>query len=133
MGSDEQAAEGRMDPDNLYREEIFTDREVGTIRQLTPVDTNGAADPQRRVLYIGQAQLLTPMGALPLSFELSADSLDEAVAQFPEAAQVAVENALDELKELRRDAASSIVIPETGGASRGGAGGLPGRGKIQLP
>ena len=28
---------GQMDPNNLYREEVITDRKVGTIRMLTPV------------------------------------------------------------------------------------------------
>jgi hypothetical protein len=47
-------------------------------------------------------------------------------------ANQAVEKTMQELQELRREAASSIVIPETGGGmgGLGGAGG-PG-GKIQL-
>lgn len=120
----------RMNPADLYREETFTDRKVGTIRRLTPVKEDGATDPNRQVLYIGQAQLLTPAGTLPLSFEIDARSLLEAAQKFSEAANLAVEQAVEELKELRREAASSIVLPEPGAA---GAKGVPGAGgKIQF-
>ena len=41
---------------------------------------------------------------------------------------------MEELKELHREAASSIVLPEAGGGGLGGMGGIPGGGgKIQLP
>ena len=55
-----------MDPDNLYKEEMYTDRKMGTIRILTPVKSDGSTDSAREVVYIGQAQLMTPMGQLSL-------------------------------------------------------------------
>jgi hypothetical protein len=58
---------------------IFTDRRVGTIQRLAPVTPDGQPDPSRPVLYVGQAQVMTPAGALPLSFEIPASSLAEAV------------------------------------------------------
>ena len=119
-----------MNPAELYREDIYTDRKLGTIRQLTPVRPDGAPDGTRETLFAGQAQLLTPMGALPLNFDIPAQTLAEAVAGFGAAAQEAVDRTMEELKELRRQSASSIVIPEGGGF--GGPGGLPGGGKIQL-
>lgn len=121
----------RMNPDNLYREEIITDHSVGTIRRLVPVDTSGEDDPGRQTLYVGQAQLLTPLGTVPLSFEIDASTLAEAIDGFPKAAEKAVEETMDEMRELRRQAASSIVVPEVGG----GPGGMPdlGSGKIKLP
>ncbi len=122
-----------MNPAELYREDIFTDRKVGTIRRLTPVTPDGAADAQRKTVYVGQAQLLTPVGAVPISFEIEASSLQQAVQNFSAAAKVAVERTLRELQELRREAASSIVIPEPGVGGFGGPGGLPGGGKIQMP
>jgi hypothetical protein len=33
----ENMPELKMDPTNLYREEIITDRKIGTIRVMTPV------------------------------------------------------------------------------------------------
>jgi hypothetical protein len=131
---EENLPEFQMDASALYREDVYTDRRVGTLRVLTPVTAEGASDAARSVLYVGGAQLMTPVGTLPLSFEIPAGSLVEAIEKFPQAAQQAVEQAVKELQELRREAASSIVIPEPGGGL-GGAGGVggPGGGKIQLP
>lgn len=124
--------EAKMDPATLYREEIFTDRKVGTIRQLTPVKTDGSPDPGRPPVFVGEAQILTQVGALPLNFEIAAKSLDEAVKNYAEAVKVAFERAMRELQELRREAASSIVIPQ-GGMGGVGPGAVPGGGKIKLP
>lgn len=121
----------QVNTDDLYIEEVFTDRKVGTIRRLTPVDADGEKDNSRPVLYIGATQILTPMGAIPLTFELEGETLSEVCAAFPEAAQRAIEQTIEEAKELRRQSASSIVIPESGGM--GGPGGMPGGGKIQIP
>lgn len=123
------APELKMDPANLYREEIFTDRKVGTIRVMTPVKSDGSADAGRKIIYVGETQLMTPVGALPLAFEIEADSLGKAAAKFAEIAQVAVERAVRELQEMRRQQSSSIVIPEGIPPGLGG----PGGGKIKLP
>ena len=71
----ENTARLEMNPAGLYREEIFTDREAGTIRVLTPVKTDGLIDATRSVLYLGEAQILTAAGVLPLGFEIGANSL----------------------------------------------------------
>lgn len=113
MNSNTQTPDLRMSADELYREEIFTDRKTGNIRQLTPVKTDGSIDADRPVLYIGQSQILTPMGAIPVTFEIPATTLGDAVNNFAGEAETAVENTLQELRELRRDAASSIVIPDS--------------------
>ena len=123
------APELKMDPANLYREEVFTDRKVGTIRVMTPVKRDASTDAGRKVIYVGETQLMTPVGALPLAFEIEADSLGNAAAKFAEVAQVAVERAVRELQEMRRQASSSIVIPEGIPPGLGG----PGGGKIKLP
>ena len=115
---DQRLPEPKMDPAGLYREELFTDRKVGAIRVLTPVNSDGAPDTGRKTVYIGEAQIYTTMGALPLSFELDAASLSEAVAQYTQAAKLAVENAVRELEEMRRQASSSIVIPKGGAGAR---------------
>ena len=120
----------RVDPKQLYLEEIFTDRRVGTIRRLTPVDKDGNRDKARAVLYVGETQVLTPAGALPIAFEIGAGSLEEAAEKFGSLAKEAIERTVKELQELRRQAASQIVIPQGGMPPMGGAG--PG-GKIQMP
>ncbi len=124
------ATDIKMDPEDLYHEEVFTDRKMGTVRRLTPVKADGSVDTSRSQVYVGQAQLLTPMGPVPVSFEINAGSLDEAIERFAEEAKLAVDRTVEELKELRRQASSSIVVPQVG---PGGPGDLPGGGKIQMP
>ena len=128
--SNERPLEAQMSADALYREDIFTDQRVGTVRRMTPVKSDGSDDPSRPLIFVGQATVMTPMGSLPLTFELPAKTLAEAVSQFGPAAQHAIEDAARELQELRRQAASSIVIPEAGAASLKGMGG---KGGIQMP
>lgn len=128
--TDDLAADLHMVADDLYREEAFTDRQVGSIRRLIPVKADGTPDDRRAVGYIGQTQILTPVGALPLTFEIEAASLEEAVRNFGGAAQQAAERAIEELRQMRREAASSLVLPDAG---RGGGGFPPGGGKIQFP
>ena len=132
MSTEKLAAPPALNAADLYLEEVFTDRRVGSIRRLTPVDVEGATDPRRPVLFVGQAQLLTAMGPVPLSFEIEADSLQKAIDQFPDAAQKAVDRTVDELEQLRREAASSIVIPEPGVGGLSNPSVMPGGGKIQL-
>jgi hypothetical protein len=113
-----------MDSTGLYQEETFTDRRVGTLQRLTPITAAGARDTARPVLYVGQTQVLTPAGALPLSFEVAATSLEDAVAKFGEGAKIALERTMRRLEELRREQASSIIVP--GAVPPGGAGGAGG-------
>jgi hypothetical protein len=129
---DDRQFEARMDAAGMYREESFTDRKVGGIRRLVPIKSDGSPDSSRAVAFVGQTQVLTSMGALPLTFEIDAQSLEEAVERFPAAAKVAFERTVREFEEMRRQAASSIVIPERGAGGLG-PGGLPGGGKIQIP
>ena len=129
----EGTTEIKVDPNALYLEEVFTDRRVGTIRRLTPVKKDGARDPSKAILYIGETQVLTPAGALPIGFEIGAGSLEEAAEKFGPLAKEAIERTVKELQELRRQAASSIVVPQ-GGLPPMGPGGMPGGGgKIQMP
>lgn len=114
-----------MDAASLYHEETFTDRRVGTLQRLTPITAAGATDDTRPVLYVGQTQVLTPAGALPLSFEIPAASLDDAVAKFGDGAKQALARTMRRLEELRREQASSIIVP--GAAPPGGATGPGGR------
>ena len=106
-----------MDSTQLYREETFTDRRVGTIRQLTPVTADGSPDVARPTLFVGQAQVMTPMGAVPINFELEAATLSAAIAKFGEAAEQAVQQTMRELQEIRREQASSLVIPDAAGGA----------------
>jgi len=118
-----------MNPKDLWLEEIFTDRRVGTIRRMTPVDGNGARDASREVMFVGETQVMSQLGALPINFVLEAKTLEEAARLFGTAAKVAIERTVKELQELRRQQASSIVVPQGGLPPLGPGGG----GKIQMP
>jgi hypothetical protein len=127
--ADRDANEGTMDLNDLWREEVITDRKVGTIRVMTPITAGGMVDAKRAIQYIGQAQIMTPAGALPLSFEIPAKTLADAVVNFTAAAQKGIEQAMEELRQLQREQASQIVIPKgplPGGGKMGGGG-------IQIP
>jgi hypothetical protein len=133
MAGPSNAPEPKMDSQDLYREDLYSDRRVGTIRVMTPVKPDGTPDPARSTSYVGQAQIMTPAGALPLSFEIDAKTLAEACEGFAEGAKLAFEETMKELQEMRRQQASSIVIPDAGAASALAGQGGPPRGKIQFP
>jgi hypothetical protein len=129
-----------MDADNLYREEIVTDRQAGTLRMMVPITAQGAPDPARATLYVGEAQLMTQVGPLPISFEVEGKTLAEAVGNYGAAAKAAIERTVAELQEMRRQAASGLIVPGSGGmggvppmAGGGFAPGGRGGGKIQMP
>jgi hypothetical protein len=117
------SAELKLDPEKLYAEEIFTDRRIGTIRRLTPVTKDGKPDAVRPILYVGETQIMTPAGSIPIAFEIGAGSVGEAAEKFGSLAKEAIDRTVRELQELRRQASSSIVIPQ----------GPLGTGKIQMP
>jgi hypothetical protein len=134
MNNPETRNEIQMDTANLYREEVFTDNAVGTLRRLVPVTADGEIDASRATQYVGSTQVLTNPGPLPLTFEIEAGSLSEAAAAFGDEAKKAFERTMEELRELQREQASSIVVPKGGMGGMGGPGGMgPGGGKIQLP
>jgi len=129
---DERMSEPDMNAADLWLEEVFTDRRIGTIRRMTPVKGDGTRDDKREVQWIGETQVMSQIGTLPITFPLEAKTLEEAAKKFGSAAKVAIERTVRELQELRRQAASSIVVPQ-GGLPPMGPGGMPGGGKIQMP
>lgn len=131
MSAENEMPEIKMDADNLYREESFSDLRVGSIRRLVPVTADGEDDSNRSVRYEGQTSLMTPAGSLPLHFELEVDSLSAAIEQFPQAVKEAADRAINELREMQRQSGSKIQVPgqgDFGGGPQGGQGG----GRIQF-
>ena len=115
-----------LDLTTLVREEIITDRKVGSIRVLTPITADGARDESRAVVYLGETQIMTQLGPLPINFEIKAATLKEAVEAYGEAAKAGVAETIAKLEEMRREAASKIVTP-------GDAGFAATANKIQMP
>ncbi|HUN74445.1 MAG TPA: hypothetical protein VMU40_08020 [Steroidobacteraceae bacterium] len=133
MASPPDIPEIKLDPNGLYREEILTDRKAGTLRRLVPVKLDGSPDTTRAVLFSGQTQLLTPAGVLPLSFDIEAATLEDALKKFPDAMKHALDEAIEEAREYRREAASRIVVPEVGAGGLGPGPAPGGGGKIKFP
>jgi hypothetical protein len=121
----------QMDAAALYQEDSFTDRKVGAIRRLTPVRGDGSVDPTRPVLFVGQAEIMTNMGPVPISFEIEGTTLEEAAKGFAPAAAVAIERTVQQIQEMRRQQASQLVVPQGGLPPTLGGGGRGG--KIQIP
>ena len=119
-------AELKVDTANLYREEMFTDLRVATLRRLVPVKLDGTDDPSRPILFSAQTTLMTQAGPVPVSAAIEASTLEEATRKFPEAIQAAVERLVDEARELQRREMSRIVVP--GAMPPGG----PPRGKFDI-
>ncbi len=132
MASQPEIPDVKLDPNGLYREEVITDRRAGTLRKLIPIKLDGSPDTTRAVSFSGQTQLLTPAGVLPLAFEIDATTLEDALKRFPEAMKRALDEAIEEAREYRREAASRIVVPDVGGGGLGGGPGPAGGGKIKF-
>jgi len=111
-----------VDAANLYREEMFTDLKVATIRRLTPIQPDGSDDPARPILFMGQTTLMSQAGPVPVQCPLEGTSLSEAMDNFQTAVNQAIERMIEEAREYQRQESSRIVVP----------GRDPGPGKITL-
>ncbi len=113
MSSDEPQGIGEIQVDtaNLYREEIFTDLKVASIRKLVPIRPDGSPDPSREPVFTGQTTLMTQAGPVPVTCPIEATNIEEAAAKFPEAIKLGIERLMDEVREVQRREASRIVVP----------------------
>jgi hypothetical protein len=100
-----------IDTNSLYREETFTDLRAGTVKRFIPIKSDGTDDTSRVAVFMGQTQIMSGGGPLPIQCMLEANNLDEAVAAFPTAVNKAVEELIEEAKKYQREAASRIVVP----------------------
>lgn len=103
---------------NLYREESITDLKVASIRKLVPIRADGSTDPGRKPLFIGQTQLMSPEGPLPVQADLEADSLKQALNKFPAVMKQAISEMVEALKKWQQEQQqqeksgdSRIIIP----------------------
>lgn len=102
----------KINPNNLYKEESFTDLSSATIRRLTPIKVDGSVDESREAIYAGITQLMTPNGAIPLQCIIEgAKNLIEAAEKLPAAIEKTVQEMIAEAKEMQRQEASRIVVP----------------------
>ena len=71
-----------------------------------------------------------------LAGNIAATLADPAVEKFSEGAEQAIERTRREIEQMRREAASQIIVPDRmpgglGGPGMGGPGGMPGGGLIR--
>ena len=116
--TDENAVNGidfKVDLNNLYKEEGYTDLKVASIRRLIPVLPDGSIDKSRTDIFIGSAQLMSPSGPLPIQSVLTANNLKEAIDAFPEAMRIATEQMVEELRKIqeqqKQENDSRIIVP----------------------
>ena len=100
-----------VDLTNLYRDELITDCKVAQIRRLIPIKSDGSDDSTRPVLYSGSTQIMLPTGPIPISAEIDAESLEDALKKFPEAIKNAVDEMVARVQQMQREEASRIVTP----------------------
>ena len=105
----------KVDAGNLYKEEVFSDLRVATIRRLTPVKADGSDDSSRDTLFSAETQLMTPQGPVPIHVPVEAKTLEEAIEKFSNAVQDGVQKLVEEARELRREASSRIITPAEAG------------------
>lgn len=114
MSDQKPLSEIKVDRDNLYREETFSDLRVATLRRMVPIKADGSPDDSRPVLFMGETQLMSAGGLLPVSCPIEASTLEEAIEKFPEAVNMAVERMVEQAREMQRQEASRIVVPGQG-------------------
>jgi hypothetical protein len=102
----------KINPNNLYKEESFTDLTFATIRRLTPVRIDGTIDESRELIFTCTTQLMSPNGPIPVQCIIEgAKNLSEAAAKLPEAIEKTVQAMIAEAQEMRRQESSRIIVP----------------------
>jgi hypothetical protein len=101
----------KLDGDGLFKEESFTDMKTGAVRVLTPVRSDGSVDESRQSVFIGQTQLMSPNGPLPVSCMIEAGSLKEAADKFPDAVSKEVDRMISLAQQAQEKKESRIVVP----------------------
>jgi hypothetical protein len=102
----------QFDGENLWKEENLTDLKTGSIRKLTPIKLDGTQDESRKPTFTATTNIMTPGGALPLTGEIEAETLKEAVEKFPEAINKALKQLQDDMVKYQQEQANRIVTPD---------------------
>ncbi|MCC8179726.1 MAG: hypothetical protein LIP23_02270, partial [Planctomycetes bacterium] len=108
------SGEEKIDLNNLYRQENYTDLGFGTIQCLKPVTADGDPDSSRKAIFMGSAQIMTQHGPIPVQAEIKAEDLRSACIAFPQAIKDAVKELVEQAKQFERERQGGIVIPRGG-------------------
>ncbi len=102
----------KINTQNLYKEEAFTDLTFATIGRLSPVKIDGSPDNSREEIFTGITQLMSPNGPIPVQCLIEgAKNLSEAAEKLPVAIEKTVQAMIAEAKEMERAEASKIIVP----------------------
>jgi len=104
----------QVDKTNLYREISITDLKIANIRQLIPVNIDGSDDSSRETIFIGNTQLGTPQGPIPMQAVLEATSIEEAMDLFPKAMELETQKVIENFKRMeaqQKKEKSNIIVP----------------------
>jgi len=118
--AEETGKKAKFNQQNLHREEVFSDLTIGSIRRLSPVKANGEPDKTRPILFVGQSQIYTQQGPMPIQFPIDAINLQQAMEKFPTAMEEFVAHLVEQAKEFQRQEESRLIVP--GGSAPGGSG-----------
>jgi hypothetical protein len=106
----------KFNQQNLHQEEVFSDLTIGSIRRLTPVKANGELDKTRPILFVGQSQIYTQQGPMPIQFPIDAKNLQQAMDKFPAAMEEFVAHLVEQAKEFQRQEQSRLIVPSSSAA-----------------
>jgi hypothetical protein len=101
--------EFQLDRSNLYLEETFTDLTVGSVKRFTPVTPDGSPDKTRKTVFVGQTNVQTPHGPLPVQNMIRAKELPQAFKRFPEAMEEAVRQLIAEARKMSEDKQPPVI------------------------
>jgi hypothetical protein len=107
------SADFHVDRSNLYREEAFTDMKIGSVRRLTPVKPDGSEDKTRKTIFIGQTNIMTPQGPVPIQGLIQAKDLQQAVKKFPEAMEAAMERLIEQAQRHQQQEQARVQKPDS--------------------
>jgi hypothetical protein len=107
------SGEPSLDAAALYREEVYTDRKIGTLRVLLPVTAAGDPDPARATVQRRSSTSPT-CGTAATSFDIDATSLADGIAIRPAAKLASTRDAERWKCAARR---RRLVIPQGGGTA----------------
>ena len=109
----QQPTDLKLDRNNLYKEQTFTDLKVGMIKQMTPVKSDGSVDKTRKSVFVAHTSLMTPGRPLPLQAVIQAKDLQQAIKKFPDAMKTAMERLAEEAQKYQEQQGNRIEKPDS--------------------
>lgn len=101
-----------IDAAGLWRVDYYTDMGNGDLRVFTPVLVTGEPDPMRQQRFYSSCQANYKGRAQIVPFEIEAKSIEEAIAGFVAAGELAATQFVEKMRDMDRRA--NILVPHGG-------------------